>query len=118
MHRSKWHPSWWGRSLLSAPAQITDQHLCLSRIRLLSLTDKPRIGSGERFDAAAAGAIRSFLTFGRWVLGHGLQKVLGSLANIVGANGGRKDEEDAKAWSNAGNVIELAREIIESRFVL
>ena len=49
---------------------------------------------------------------------HGLQKILGSLANIVGANEGSKDEEDAKAWSNAGNVIELAREIIESRFVL
>jgi hypothetical protein len=49
---------------------------------------------------------------------HGLQKVLGSLANIVGANEGHKDEEDAKAWGKAGNAIDFAREIIESRFVL
>jgi len=40
---------------------------------------------------------------------HGLQKVLGSLANIVGANGSRKDEEDAKAWGKAGNAIDFAR---------
>jgi hypothetical protein len=49
---------------------------------------------------------------------HGLQKVLGSLANIVEANGAHKDEEDAKAWGKAGNAIDFAREIIENRFVL
>ena len=49
---------------------------------------------------------------------HGLQKILGSLANIVGANEGSKDEEDAKAWGKAGNAIDFARGIIESRFVL
>ena len=49
---------------------------------------------------------------------HGLQKILGSLANIVGANEGGKDEEDAKAWSKASNAIDLAREVIEGRFGL
>ena len=49
---------------------------------------------------------------------HGLQKILGSLANIVGANEGSKDEEDAKAWSEASNAIDIAREVIEGRFGL